>query len=177
MATGMWGTISSFFTRILDRVLLIDDPNSAPRETPLTEEADPGEDAGAMDLSFGSSTEDTQSLSGTMPVIGRGKRLAICVARPRSINEAEQVGERLKMRIPVILNLESCDESMAQRIADYMSGASHMVDVEIGRGGHKVWVYAPVDMEIEVLKPEAEPQARAHLFDDQPAFRAMASNQ
>jgi cell division inhibitor SepF len=100
--------------------------------------------------------------------------MQICIARPRNIEEAEHVGERLKRRMPVILNLESTDEAMAQRIADYMSGAVHMVDAKIAKGGRMVWVYSPVDMEIELLKVDQE-QPRAHLFDEEePPLRRAA---
>ena len=177
MANGMWSSVGSFLTRILDRALLIDENETSPPPPPDADGVT-GPDPLEVDertAAFGA--DDTQSLGGAIPVIGRGKKLTICIARPKTINEAQQVGERLKMRIPVILNLETSDDDMQQRIADYMSGASHMVDVEIGRAGHKIWVYAPVDMEIEMLKAEQEPQPRAHLFDDQPVFRAMASNQ
>jgi hypothetical protein len=49
-----------------------------------------------------------------------------------------------------------------------------MVDAKIAKGGRMVWVYAPVDMDIELLKVDQE-QPKAHLFDeDEPPLRRAA---
>lgn len=162
--------VRRLIANVLDRILLVDykTPIEPTVIYPNPDESDP-----AHLTAVGATTrpgDDAQSLDGHVHVMRRYSDLQLCIARPRNIEEAEQVGERLKRRMPVILNLESTDEAMAQRIADYMSGAVHMVDARIAKGGRMVWVYAPVDMEVEILRLEQD-QPKAHLFADEgPAF-------
>ncbi len=174
MLVRMYRAITGFLGKVLDRILLIDDAASADVAPPETDEPEdeatrPFDEAGGSRPAAAAPTGD-----GHVHVIRSTAELQICIARHRNIEEAEHVGERLKRRMPVILNLESTDEAMAQRIADYMSGAVHMVDARIAKGGRMVWVYAPVDMDIELLKVDQE-QPKAHLFDeDEPPMRRAA---
>jgi len=173
MLGRMYHGIAGFLGKVLDRILLIDEEatlDSSPDETSPYEGAAPGAVEGQTANPFA----DEAAPDGRVHVMRTYADMQICIARPRNIEEAEHVGERLKRRMPVILNLESTDEAMAQRIADYMSGAVHMVDARIAKGGRMVWVYAPVDMEIELLKVDQE-QPRAHLFDEEePPLRRAA---
>jgi len=174
MLVKAYQAVTRFFGKVLDRILLIDEEPTPESYSTETNEPEDGEVPATETQGERPSTGDTQLLDGRVHVIRTYAELQICIARPKNIEEAEQVGERLKRRMPVILNLESTDEAMAQRIADYMSGAVHMVDARIAKGGRMVWVYAPVDMEVEQLKLEQE-QPRAHLFDEEPHFRNVAS--
>jgi cell division inhibitor SepF len=175
MLVRMYHAIARFFGKVLDRILLVDEEATTETYSTETDEQDDFRTSPAEYAAVPPSAEDTQSLDGRVHVMRNSTELQICIARPRNIEEAEHVGERLKRRLPVILNLESTDEAMAQRIADYMSGAVHMVDAKIAKGGRMVWVYAPVDMGIELLKADQE-QPKAHLFaDEEPPLRTMAS--
>jgi cell division inhibitor SepF len=173
MLGRMYHGIAGFLGKVLDRILLIDEEatvDSVPDESTQYDEAPPN---AAEGRSANPLTEEAAP-DGRVHVMRTYADMQICIARPRNIEEAEHVGERLKRRMPVILNLESTDEAMAQRIADYMSGAVHMVDAKIAKGGRMVWVYSPVDMEIELLKVDQE-QPRAHLFDEEePPLRRAA---
>jgi len=170
MLVRVYRAIAGFLGKVLDRILLIDEAAAVEADAAAQgaedETARPLTDTGAH-----RPTETTTPEDGRVYVMRPPADLQICIARPRNIEEAEQVGERLKRHMPVILNLESTDEAMAQRIADYMSGAVHMVDAKIAKGGRMVWVYAPVDMDVEMLKVDQE-QPKAHLFDeDEPPIR------
>jgi cell division inhibitor SepF len=169
----MWHAIAGFFGKVLDRILLIDEAAALEAETVDVVDEDEGRLPAADEVGPRRTTETTPS-DGRVHVMRPTAELQICIARPRNIEEAEQVGERLKRRMPVVLNLESTDEAMAQRIADYMSGAVHMVDAKIAKGGRMVWVYSPVDMDIEMLKVDQE-QPKAHLFaEDEPPLRRVS---
>ena len=177
MLVRMYRAVAGFFGNVLDRVLLIDEEATVDADpTEFDEHDDEAQPAARDHRPARPTADDTQSLDGRVHVMRSYADLQICIARPRNIEEAEQVGERLKRRMPVILNLESTDEAMAQRIADYMSGAVHMVDAKIAKGGRMVWVYSPVDMEVELLKADQE-QPRAHLFDEDgpPLRRAVGA--
>jgi cell division inhibitor SepF len=169
----MWHAIAGFFGKVLDRILLIDEAAALEAETVDVVDEDEGRLPAADEVGPRRTAETTPS-DGRVHVMRPTAELQICIARPRNIEEAEQVGERLKRRMPVVLNLESTDEAMAQRIADYMSGAVHMVDAKIAKGGRMVWVYSPVDMDIEMLKVDQE-QPKAHLFaEDEPPLRRVS---
>jgi len=174
MLGRMYHAVAGFFGKVLDRILLIDEEATLDSGLNETSEYEEGPSNAAEGRPANPFTEEAARDS-RVHVMRTYADMQICIARPRNIEEAEQVGERLKRRMPVILNLESTDEAMAQRIADYMSGAVHMVDARIAKGGRMVWVYAPVDMEVEQLKVDQE-QPRAHLFDeDEPPLRRAAA--
>jgi cell division inhibitor SepF len=175
MLVRMYRAIAGFLGKVLDRILLIDEAATADPAPAETNEQEDEATRPLDEVAAGRPAESAPAADSRVHVMRPTAELQICIARPRNIEEAEHVGERLKRRMPVILNLESTDEAMAQRIADYMSGAVHMVDAKIAKGGRMVWVYAPVDMDIETLKVDQE-QPKAHLFDeDEPPLGRAAS--
>ncbi|MBM3498729.1 MAG: cell division protein SepF [Armatimonadetes bacterium] len=174
MLVRVYHAIAGFLGRVLDRILLIDEAAALETEAAETQTGDAEATHVPDDTGSPQTGEATPTGDGRVYFMHSSPERRICIARPRNIEEAEQVGERLKRHMPVILNLESTDEAMAQRIADYMSGAVHMVDAKIAKGGRMVWVYAPVDMDVEMLKVDQE-QPRSHLFDEEepPTRRAV----
>ena len=112
--------------KVTDKVLIIvpeDDLDDDPEETESLE-PETAADTAAPDRPaalHNPSVEDTQSLGAPndgISVIRHGP-LVVCVARPRTINEAAIVGERLRDHMVVLLNLEIEDKAMGQRIFDY----------------------------------------------------------
>src|SRR6266702_1266367 len=50
---------------------------------------------------------------------------------PRSFNDAQQIADKFKESIPVILNLQSSDQDLSKRLIDFASGLTYALD----RGG------------------------------------------
>jgi len=74
---------------------------------------------------------------------------------PRSFNDAQQVADRFKDGVPVILNLQSCDQDLAKRLIDFTSGLTYALDGGMQRVADKVFLLTPRNVEVS-----AEERAR-----------------
>jgi cell division inhibitor SepF len=74
---------------------------------------------------------------------------------PRSFNDAQQVADRFKDGVPVILNLQSVDQDLSKRLIDFGSGLTYALDGAMQRIADKVFLLTPRDVELS-----AEDRAR-----------------
>jgi len=75
---------------------------------------------------------------------------------PRSFNDAQQIADRFKASVPVILNLQSADNDLSKRLIDFASGLTYALDGSMQRVADKVFLLTPRDVELS-----AEERARA----------------
>jgi len=74
---------------------------------------------------------------------------------PRSFNDAQQIADRFKQGVPVILNLQSSDQELAKRLIDFASGLTYALDGGMQRVADKVFLLTPRNVEVS-----AEERAR-----------------
>jgi cell division inhibitor SepF len=74
---------------------------------------------------------------------------------PRSFNDAQQIADRFKNAMPVILNLQSADGDLAKRLIDFASGLTYALDGTMQRVADRVFLLTPRDVELS-----AEDRAR-----------------
>jgi cell division inhibitor SepF len=75
---------------------------------------------------------------------------------PRSFNDAQQIADRFKASVPVILNLQGADTDLSKRLIDFASGLTYALDGSMQRVADKVFLLTPRDVELS-----AEERARA----------------
>lgn len=75
---------------------------------------------------------------------------------PRSFNDAQQIADRFKDSVPVILNLQSADTELSKRLIDFASGLTYALDGSMQRVADKVFLLTPKNVEVS-----AEERARA----------------
>ena len=75
---------------------------------------------------------------------------------PRSFNDAQQIADRFKSQIPVILNLQNADTDLSKRLIDFASGLTYALDGSMQRVADKVFLLTPRNVELS-----AEERARA----------------
>jgi cell division inhibitor SepF len=75
---------------------------------------------------------------------------------PRSFNDAQQIADRFKASIPVIINLQSADTDLSKRLIDFASGLTYALDGSMQRVADKVFLLTPRNVELS-----AEERARA----------------
>jgi cell division inhibitor SepF len=75
---------------------------------------------------------------------------------PRSFNDAQQIADRFKAEIPVILNLQNADTDLSKRLIDFASGLTYALDGSMQRVADKVFLLTPRNVELS-----AEERARA----------------
>ena len=67
---------------------------------------------------------------------------------PRSFNDAQQIADRYKQGIPVILNLQSADTELSKRLIDFASGLTYALNGGMQRVADKVFLLTPRNVEV-----------------------------
>jgi len=67
---------------------------------------------------------------------------------PRSFNDAQQIADRFKHSIPVILNLQNADTELSKRLIDFASGLTYALDGGMQRVADKVFLLTPRNVEV-----------------------------
>jgi cell division inhibitor SepF len=74
---------------------------------------------------------------------------------PRSFNDAQQIADKFKDGVPVILNLQATDQELSKRLIDFSSGLTYALDGGMQRVADKVFLLTPRNVEVS-----AEERAR-----------------
>jgi cell division inhibitor SepF len=67
---------------------------------------------------------------------------------PRSFNDAQQIADRFKQSIPVILNLQAADAELSKRLIDFASGLTYALNGGMQRVADKVFLLTPRNVEV-----------------------------
>ena len=67
---------------------------------------------------------------------------------PRSFNDAQQIADRFKQGIPVILNLQGADNELSKRLIDFASGLTYALNGGMQRIADKVFLLTPRNVEV-----------------------------
>jgi len=70
------------------------------------------------------------------------------VVEPASFNDAQEVGDRLKVTQPVILNLQGLDRDLQRRLIDFSSGLTYALGGSMARVHDEVFLLTPTNVEI-----------------------------
>jgi cell division inhibitor SepF len=76
------------------------------------------------------------------------KQVRMHMVEPKSFNDAEQIGQKFKADIPVIINLQAADAELAKRLIDFSSGLTYGLDGGIQRVAEKVFLLSPHNVEV-----------------------------
>jgi cell division inhibitor SepF len=67
---------------------------------------------------------------------------------PRSFNDAQQIADRFKASVPVILNLQSADTDLSKRLIDFASGLTYALDGSMQRVADRVFLLTPASVTV-----------------------------
>lgn len=71
------------------------------------------------------------------------------ITEPSCYESVEEIGEYLKDKKSVIINLENVSKEEARRILDFLSGAAFMIDGTIQRVSNLIYLMTPRNVEIQ----------------------------
>jgi cell division inhibitor SepF len=74
---------------------------------------------------------------------------------PKSFNDAQDVADKFKDSIPVIINLQGSESDLSKRLIDFASGLTYALDGGMQRIADKVFLLTPRNVEVS-----AEERAR-----------------
>jgi cell division inhibitor SepF len=86
---------------------------------------------------------------------GAGGDVRVHLVIPKSFNDAQDVADKFKDSIPVILNLQGIDTDLSKRLIDFSSGLTYALDGGMQRIADKVFLLTPHNVEVS-----AEERAR-----------------
>jgi cell division inhibitor SepF len=113
-----------------------------------------------IDDIFADDDADDRRTAPLRPVGGRGNGrgggdVRVHLVIPKSFNDAQDVADKFKATIPVILNLQGTDTDLAKRLIDFSSGLTYALDGGMQRIADKVFLLTPHNVEVS-----AEERAR-----------------
>jgi len=91
---------------------------------------------------------------GSRAANGRGE-VRVHLVTPRSFNDAQDVADKFKDSIPVIINLQQSESDLNKRLIDFASGLTYALDGGMQRIADKVFLLTPRNVEVS-----AEERAR-----------------
>jgi cell division inhibitor SepF len=84
-----------------------------------------------------------------------GGDVRVHVVAPKNFNDVQDVADKFKDAIPVILNLQGTDTDLSKRLIDFSSGLTYALDGGMQRIADKVFLLTPQNVEVS-----AEERAR-----------------
>jgi len=85
----------------------------------------------------------------------RASRVEVHLVVPKNFNDAQQIADKFKGDVPVIVNLQTSETDLAKRIIDFCSGLTYALDGGMQRVGDKIFMLTPRNVEVS-----AEEKAR-----------------
>ena len=89
------------------------------------------------------------------PVEDGQSGVQVHLVMPKNFNDAQQVADRFKDAVPVIINLQASDTDLSKRLIDFASGLTYALDGGMQRIADKVFLLTPQNVEVS-----AEERAR-----------------
>jgi cell division inhibitor SepF len=101
---------------------------------------------------FADDDEPARRPTTSLRTVGRGANgrsdVRVHLVIPKSFNDAQQVADRFKDSIPVVLNLQGTDTDLSKRLIDFASGLTYALDGGMQRIADKVFMLTPRNVEI-----------------------------
>ncbi len=128
-------------------------PEPSPRERPNVRRLGTRRRGGDFDDIFAEDDAPrTTPLRAVRPANGAPRPAAggvrVHLVIPKSFNDAQQVADKFKDTIPVVLNLQATDNDLAKRLIDFASGLTYALDGGMQRIADKVFMLTPRNVEI-----------------------------
>jgi cell division inhibitor SepF len=89
--------------------------------------------------------EPAEAVIHPIPTAATGK---VHLIEPSGFNDAEEIGEKFKSDIPVIVNLQDMEPETAKRLIDFAAGLTYGLDGRIQRVADKVFLLTPRNVEV-----------------------------
>ena len=90
--------------------------------------------------------------------VGEDSDVKVHLVIPRNFNDAQQVADQFKRKVPVILNLQTTDHELSKRMIDFCSGLTYALDGGMQRIAEKIFLLTPRNVEVSA-------EERARLLD------------
>jgi cell division inhibitor SepF len=129
------------------------DPSDSYRERPNVRRLGARRRRDEIDDIFADDSEGERRTTSLRPVgsgrgNGRGGEVRVHWVAPKSFNDVQDVADKFKDTIPVILNLQNTDTDLAKRLIDFSSGLTYALEGGMQRIADKVFLLTPRNVEV-----------------------------
>ena len=137
------------------------EPQKTPRERPNVQRLSARRRRDEIDDIFADDSPSERRTTALRPVGGTrgngrgGGDVRVHFVAPKSFNDVQDVADKFKDTIPVIVNLQSTDTDLSKRLIDFSSGLTYALDGGMQRIADKVFLLTPRNVEVS-----AEERAR-----------------
>lgn len=90
----------------------------------------------------------TRNKKGKVVNIHQSSYVKVVVYQALTYDDTQSIVDNLKNRKPIIVNLDSLDQDLAQRVLDFMSGAVYALDGTIQKVSKCIFVLVPSNVDI-----------------------------
>jgi len=132
-----------------------DDPDVAVVGTVRRLEAQPVDPAPGIGVITSSGPKRGTPVVRAIPATATAKPHVIT---PTSFNEAQEIADRYKGSVPVIINMQAVDRDLARRLIDFASGLCYGLGGSMDKVAHQVYLLTPANVELA-------PEERRRLQD------------
>jgi cell division inhibitor SepF len=99
-------------------------------------------------------TFQTRNKRGKVVNIHQSSYVKVVVYQALTYDDTQNIIDNLKNRKPIIVNLDSLEQDLAQRVLDFMSGAVYALDGTIQKVSKSIFVLVPSNIDIVGNIPE-----------------------
>jgi len=89
------------------------------------------------------------------------RRVGVSVYHPRRYDEVTEMGDALRSRHLVTVNLTGADRVMSQRIVDFLSGVIYTLDGKMHRIAEGIYLFVPSNVQINAKDGDMTSEAYA----------------
>jgi cell division inhibitor SepF len=87
--------------------------------------------------------------SGTVVSLHTQKQVRVYLAEPLSYEDAQMIGDHLRNRRPVVVNLHKTSYEEAKRLIDFISGCTYALGGTLQKLGNNIFLCAPENIDIQ----------------------------
>ena len=108
----------------------------------------------SMERSSHPAMQHSEHIVRTIPQHRMGPSASIHKTEPKRFNEARDLGDKYRDGVPVIMNLQGTDDTIARRLVDFASGLVFGLDGKIELVANRVYLLTPANMEVSAEERE-----------------------
>jgi len=116
--------------------------------------------------------EDERSGTGerrnVVPFQGRGadrSRVGVALFVPRAFNEVTEIADALRGRRLIVMNLQSADRQLLQRVVDFIAGVAYTLDGKMQKLADGIYLVVPAGVDVDAVNQRLDGDAFAGEFD------------
>ena len=99
-------------------------------------------------------TFQTKNKKGKVVNIHQSTYVKVVVYQALTYDDTQSIVDNLKSRKPIIVNLDSLEQDLAQRVLDFLSGSVYALDGTIQKVSRSIFVLVPSNIDIIGNIPE-----------------------